>query len=622
MKHPIKALPLRACARLTLSALALSAASTSLADTSETFDTMTVTANRMPTENALAPTTVITRTDIERLQINDLPTLLSRQPGIDMGFKGGMGKDTSIFLRGTSSRHVLFLVDGIKWQSATLGESAIQDFPVEQIERIEIVRGPRSGLYGSEAIGGVIQIFTRKGQKGLKPFAKVAYGSDNTKQGAVGLSGGNDLTTYNLSVNYQSTDGISALEESNPDEDGYRNKSVSAKVEHQLTDTVTVGANFFRAEGDNETDRPLGFFVAPQDRFTSEVTQQVLGTHLNWQVTDAWQLKTQLGESRDQSEEFTNSTTESVFDTRHRFANITSTYKLSENHTVNLGLDYDHDHIDSIGEYLETSRDNKAAFLSWQGKAGNHSWLLSGRHDDNEAFGTKNTGTAEWGYWLNDSLQLTAGYGTAFKAPTFNDLYYPEDPYGVGNPGLEPEESRTWSAGLNGGTHVTNWSVNLFKTKVENLIQWAPVDSAFPFGQWTPSNVSEAEIKGIEFEFSTRIFEMDIAFDASFLRPEDADTDKTLIRRAKRYANLHIDRQWAQWSAGASWKLSGHRYEDADNLERLDGYGLLDLRVAYQFDPDWTAKLSVSNALDKDYETVSAFNSLDRTVMFTLIYQP
>ena len=147
MKHSQRLLALRVPARLTLAAIAAATLSSpTFAEEEVDLDTLTVTTNRMPSENLLAPTTVITRADIERLQINDLPTLLSRQPGIDLTSKGGWGKDTSLYIRGTSSRHVLILVDGVKWQSATLGETNIQDFPVEQIERIEIVRGPRSGL--------------------------------------------------------------------------------------------------------------------------------------------------------------------------------------------------------------------------------------------------------------------------------------------------------------------------------------------------------------------------------------------------------------------------------------------------------------------------------------------
>jgi len=226
--------------RLLLSSIAAITLSTSI-QADEALENITVTANRMPSVNVLAPNTVITRADIERLQITDLANLLSRQPGIDLAVSGGLGKATSIIMRGTNSDNVLVLVDGVKWHSATAGGPSIQDFPVEQIERVEIVRGSRSGLYGSEAIGGVIQIFTRQGQQGVTPYARIGYGTHNSKQAAAGVSGGNAQTSYNLSFNHQSTDGINARQEKNPDRDGYRNNSISAKVQHQVNDTFSLG---------------------------------------------------------------------------------------------------------------------------------------------------------------------------------------------------------------------------------------------------------------------------------------------------------------------------------------------------------------------------------------------
>jgi len=616
MKHPLGHNALRTSARLTLATIAVTSFSLpAFANDEENLETMTVTTNRMASENLLAPTTVITRADIERLQIIDLPSLLARQPGIDMTSKGGWGKDTAISIRGTSSRHVLILVDGVKWQSATLGETNIQDFPVEQIERIEIVRGPRSGLYGSEAIGGVIQIFTRKGQQDFTPYAKVGYGTHDTKQAAVGASGGNETTTYNLSFNHQSTDGINAREDTNPDDDGYRNNSLAAKVDHQLSDTTTIGANFFRSESKNDYDNR-----SVTDRIKGDGTQQVLGVHGSFQLTDTWLLSSQVSESRDRSENYENSSSTGDINTRHRFVNVTNRIDLTENHVLNLGLDYDHDHIDSTEDYIETSRDNKAAFISLQSVVNKHSWLLSGRHDDNEVFGTHNTGSAEWGYWLEDNLQVVANYGTAFKAPSFNDLYWPVGPYGYGNPDLKSEESTSWGISLNGNEATFNWGLHFYKTKIENLIEWAPISPGSYV--WTPSNVSKAEIKGVEFEISATVFGADVAFDASFLEPEDEETGNTLTRRAKRLANLHIDKKWGTWSAGASWKLSGHRYDDADNDNRLGGFGLVDIRAAYQLAPDWSLHANVSNLFDKEYQTVDTYNSLDRIAMLSIIYQP
>ncbi len=592
--------------RLLLSTLILATLAMSV-QADETLDTLTVTANRMASVNTLAPTTVITHADIERLQITDLTTLLSHQPGIDVSMSGGLGKAASIFMRGTNSDHVLILVDGVKWHSATAGTPAIQDFPVEQIERIEIVRGPRSGLYGSEALGGVIQIFTRKGKQGLKPYAKLAYGTHNSKQAAVGVSGGDEQTQFNLSFNHQSTDGINSRANTNPDNDGYRNNSISAKIDHEMNDKLSIGAHFLRSEGFNQYDGSS--VISSND---SESVQQVMGVNSTINVNQLWTMSWALSESRDQYHDFVNGLANGTFNTRYRFANVTNTLNISQNHTVNIGLDYDIDHVDSTVNYAEQSRDNKAVYISWQANVDKHSWLLSARHDDNQAFGGYNTGTAEWGYWLQEGLQISANVGTAFKAPSFNELYYP----GFGVATLQPEESTNYGLGLTGDSSGISWGINAYRNRITNLI------AGFP-----PENVDQASIKGVEFNLATTLVGWDVSFDASFLKPENKETGKILPRRAKRLANLHIDRQWGTWSTGASWKLRDHSFDDVANTTRLGGFGLLDLRVAYQLDTDWKLQASVNNVFDKQYQTAKDFfgnnyNSLDRIAMLTISYQP
>lgn len=612
MKPSTKAMPLRVCARLTLAALATSTFSVTALAEQESLDAITITANRMPTENALAANTVITRADIDRLQINDLPTLLSRYPGIDMTNSGGLGKASSIYLRGSNSGHVLVLVDGVKWHSATAGTPSFQDFPVNQIERIEIVRGPRSGLYGAEAIGGVIQIFTRQGKNQKPtPYASVGIGSHNTKQASGGVSGGNETTRYHVSFSHQSTNGINAREQDNPDHDGYRNNSFSAKVDHQLTEDWSIGANFLRAQSRNHYDS----FSLTEDYYADNV-QQVFGVNTHYQLTDFWLMSLSLSESRDENDNYVDGMPDpqgKTYNTRHRFISLVNTFRLSKQQRLNVGLDYDHDRVESSIDFDESSRDNKALFISWQGQTDRHSWLLSARHDDNEAYGEKTTGTAEWGYQLTQGLQVVANVGTAFKAPTFNQLYYPDVGYFVGNPDLEAEKSKNYGIGLLGNANWGNWGVHAYQNKIRDLLVYQ-----FP----TTENVAEAKIKGIEFDLSTTLLNWQIQFNASVLQPEDEETGNKLPRRAQRLANLHVDRQFGDWSIGGSWKVSDYRYDDAANNTRLGGYGLVDLRVAYQIDNDWSVNLNAMNVFDKEYQTVNNFNTLDRTYMLTLHYQP
>lgn len=603
-----KALPLRACTRLSAVTLISSLISVP-AFASDTLDGITVTANRMPTENALAPTTVITRADIEKLQIQDLASLLSRFPAIDMTQNGGLGKASGVSIRGTNSDHVLILVDGVKWYSATSGSSALQDFPVSQIDRIEVVRGPRAGLYGSEAIGGVIQIFTKSGSVNKPtPYFSVSAGTKNTLRSSAGVSGGNDTTKYNLGYSYDTTNGINAQKDKNPDHDGYRNQSVSLKVNQQWMESWSTDLNLLRANARNHYD---GYSV--NKNYVTDSVQQILGLNNNISVNETWSMSFDLSESRDRSQNYADDKITTNYNTRHRYAGWINHLQLNDQHRVNIGLEYENDKIDSSDTYVEDSRDNKAIFVSWEAEVDKNSWLLSARHDDNESFGHETTGTADYGYQLSDDLRLTANAGTGFKTPTFNDLYYPLDGSGYeGNPDLKPEKSTSYGFGVEGTPSWGRWAVNTYKNKIRNLIVWDK----------SPSNVDVAKIKGIEFEVTTTLANWQVSADASFLQPEDDKTGNVLPRRAKRLANLHLDRNWGDWSTGASWKLRGNSYDDADNDERQGGYGLLDLRVAYKVDPDWTVRLTGQNMLNKDYETVEDYYSLGRTVMLSLSYQP
>ncbi|MCC5797271.1 MAG: TonB-dependent receptor [Methylophaga sp.] len=577
----------------------------------DSLNTITVTANRMPTGDVLAASTIITRDQIDQWQINDLPTLLTRAPGVDVTMTGGLGQQSSIFMRGTNSGHVLILVDGVKWYSATTGSAAIQDFPVSHIERIEIIRGPRSGLYGAEAIGGVINIITRQGSDEIKPYAESGYGSHDTRKASIGVNGSHGSTRFNLGVSVLESNGIDALKTADPDKDGYRNKSVSANLSHQFTAQWQGGVRFLRAEARNYFDEAF----SPGANPFNNNTQQIIGADTSYALTERWTVNFDIAESRDRSETFENRAAVRELNTRHRQFSLINTFALADTQRLNIGFDYAHDKVTGSTDYDEDSRDNKAIFVSWQGSHQRHGWLLSLRHDDNEAFGEHTTGTAEWGYSLTESLQFVSSYGTAFKAPTFNDLYFP----GFSNPDLNPEKSRSIAFGFRGTHDFAQWSVDLYETTIRDLIVFQAI----------PENVSRARIRGIEFDIRGDVKDWYWSLNASYIEPQDRDDRKRLIRRARQLMNATLDRQFGDWSAGASWHVRGNsndRFFNTDTFTtddvRLAGHGLVDLRFAYQISPEWTARLTAHNVFDKKYERVKNYNSLDRTVMFTVQYQP
>ena len=562
-------------------------------------------------ERTLAPVSVITREDIQRLQANSVQDVLRGLPGVAISNSGGRGKLTSLRLRGTESDHVLVLIDGVKVGSATAGTFAFQDLPVEQIERIEVVRGPRASLYGSEAIGGVIQIFTRRGGDGFKPHARVTAGSRGTREGSLGMSGGDDRAWYSLNGSAEIIDGFNACRGSfaggcftiEPDRDGYRNRSLSARAGYRFDAGLELEAHLLRSSADVEFDG--GF------QNESENRQAVYGGKLSFAPLDPWRVSASVGHARDAADSFKDAVFASQFITRRDSLSVQNDIELAPGHLAVLGLDYQRDRVAGTTPFAVTSRRNRGVFGQYLGGIGDHDIAASLRHDDNQQFGTSNTGSAAWGWQFHRALRLVTSYGTAFKAPNFNELYFP----GFSNPNLVPEESRTMEIALNASAAGMRFGLNVFQTDVENLI--AASAPAF-----VPMNVDQARIRGLEASVSGRALDVDMQASFTVLDPRDRSTGKQLQLRPRQVLRVDLDRSIGVWSLGGTVLAEGARYADAANTARLGGFVTLDLRAAYRLDDAWTVQARVENLFDKRYETAQFFNQAGRGAFITLRYQP
>lgn len=584
------------------------------------LDPIIVTATRtaQTADETLASVTVITREKIERQQASSVQDVLRGVPGLAIANTGGHGKATSVFLRGTESDHVLVLIDGVKVGSATLGTTAFQHIPVEQIERIEIVRGPRSSLYGSEAIGGVIQIFTRKGGGALRPFFSIGGGSHQTYSASAGVSGGGERGWFNVSASGIDTGGFNACDGRpppggagcftyEPDKDGYRNLSGSLRAGYRFDNGLEMDVRALRAEGKNEFD---GRSVNE-----SESVQQILGGTLRFSPADIWQITLTAGRSRDESDNFKDGAFRSRFDTERDTLSFQNDLSFAPDHLLTVGADYQDDRIDSTTAYAVTSRDNTGLFTQYQGRFGAHDVQLSLRRDDNEQFGNRNTGGAAWGYAPSESLRLTASHGTAFKAPTFNELYFP----GFGNANLRPEESRSFELGLGGKAVWGRWSLNAYETRVDDLI-------AFDAATWAPANIDQARIRGLEAVLGTQLGGWDLNTNLTLLDPENrsvgANDGNVLPRRARQSLRLDADRDFGRYRLGATLLAAGKRYDDLANTRALGGYATIDLRAEVALAKDWRVQARVENLFDKDYQTAAFYNQPGRGLYLTLRYQP
>lgn len=589
------------------------------------LDGVVVTATRTAqTQDAtLAAVDVISRADIERLQRASLPELLRGSPGLTVSNSGGAGKASSVFLRGTESDHVLVLVDGIRIGSATLGTAALQDIPVDQIERIEIVRGPFSSLYGSDALGGVIQIFTRRPHKAFDPNASVAIGSDRMSRGSAGIAGRGETSGswYSVQAAYETTDGIDSYRDNpdnpfdapDPDRDGYRNRSLSASAGHRFNDAWDADARVLRTEGRNEYDG--GF--SNMDK----TAQQVVGARVRYAPAETVKLTLSLGRADDESDNYFDGQTRGSFNSQRDSGSLQGDFGIGDG-LLTIGFDWRQDQVDSSTVYERDSRINRAMFAQWQGRFSAQSLQLGVRRDDDSQFGGKTTGSLLWGWDVTDALRLTASYGTAFKSPTFNELYFP----GFGNPNLSAEKARSFEIGLRGKHDWGIWTVNAFETRADDLIAYDPtlIDATHPFGQ--PNNVDSARIRGVEATVETEIAGWTVRGAASLLDPRDESSgfndDNVLARRTRTSGRVDVDRSFGDFDVGATVNGDGYRYDDPANTIRMAGYGTTDVRLAYTIASAWTLQLNVNNVFDKQYETAAFYNQPGRNYLLSLRYRP
>jgi vitamin B12 transporter len=593
-------------------------ASASLSSQAETpLEEILVTATRTQekAEESLASVTLIERADIERQQAQSLPDLLSRVPGIHLTNQGGPGKLTSLFMRGTNSDHTLILIDGVKAGSATTGMSSIQYLPLEQIERIEIVRGPRSALYGSEAIGGVIQIFTRKGVTGFQPYLHLQAGSHGTTKGAMGFSGGSGAAWMNLHLDHESTDGIDACSNdsftcggSEPDDDRYENLSLGLNVGYHFSQRADIAFHVQQSRGDVDND----------STWTNEADYliQTLGGTAHFSPMTPWTITISAGQHLDESDNYLNGTFMNRTHTKRETWSVQNDLALTDEHLLTLGFDHQLDGVTATTAYTESRRSNQGIFAQYQGQFGDHDLQLSLRQDDNEQFGTHETGGVAWGYGITEDIKVYASYGTAFAAPTFNDLYFP---FGFGNPNLEPEESKSYEIGIKGQQSFGHWQLSLFQTDIDHLITYDPL-------AFTMTNVDQARIQGLEASLNTNIHGWMIDTSLTLQDPENrsagANHGNQLARRAKSKVVIAVDKAFSDYAIGATLTAVGDSYDDPANTTKLDAYSKVDLRGSYELTRDWRLEASVDNLLDEDYQTANDFHQLGRSFYLGVRYNP
>ena len=577
---------------------------------------VTVTATRSE-HKSMSSTTVISRQDIERKQIRTIEGALRGVAGINISNNGGVGKQTSIYLRGTESDHILVLIDGVRAGSATSGAAAWQHIPVSEIDSIEVIRGPKSSLYGADAIGGVIHIHTRNASNAkakISPTFSVGGGSYGHYKVQGGVSGKVGKAWYNLNASHEQTEGFNSCAgalsygcfTNEPDRDGYENHAASFRLGYQLTDWLSLEGHTLYSGGSTEYD---GSFQNEAD-----YTQLIYGGKAVIQALDFWKIDLSAGASQDKSTNFLNGLKKGVFDTQRVSFSALNNFTLAPEHIFSLGYDFLDDSIESSNTYAETSRNNHAVFIQYQGEFLQNQVQVAYRSDHNEQFGQNSTWNASWGYDFNNGILVSASYGTGFKAPTFNELYFP----GFGNSQLKPEKSESYEIGIKGDHDKWNWSLNGYLTNIDNMIAY---DSSI----FLPNNLSKAQIMGLEAVVGGEIYDFDIQLNYNALDPKSKDvatSGNVLARRAQQLFRIDVDRQIGDASIGTTVNFEGRRFDDLQNTREIAAFVTWDLRAEYQLLEQFTLQGSVDNILNTQYQTASGYNSAGVTVFVNFKYAP
>jgi vitamin B12 transporter len=574
-----------------------------------------VTATRLPQQlsKTIADTTVLTEQEIRNSGAADVPTLLRSLAGVEVAQSGGMGTTSSVYMRGTNSTQVLVLIDGVRVDSATTGATALEQIMLDSIERVEVVRGNVSSLYGSSAIGGVIQIFTKQG-KGEPAFqASAGVGSHDTQKLAAGFSGSVADTSFNVNVGRVKTDSVSAINpvlapKANPNNNGYDNNTLNASIKHAINANHALTAAVLSSRGNASIDSSSG---SPTDLNNSVETIDKFSLMSDDQLSAMWHSQLRLAQGGDDVHSYLNGAQSSFYTTRSNQFAWQNNLKLAEGQQLSLSVENLGQAVASSKVYAQTVRNVNSLLAGYSGEYGIQQVQLNARQDNYSDFGMANTGLLGYGVEFADGWRATASVSTAFKAPTFNDMYWPLA-YGYqGNSNLKPERSQNQEIGLHYAAAGQRVDFVYFDNIINNLIGGNANYS-------TVININQAEIIGQEISYAGDFGSSHLKVSGTFQDPHDTTTGAVLARRAREFSSLAASHDFEAWNLGAEVRYSGERQ---DGTHTLASYSLLNLTSRYKIDKHLSLSARVDNVFNRDYQEVYSYNTLGATLFVGMNYQ-
>ena len=590
--------------------------------------TIVVTGVREPVaiERLAADVVVIDEATIRNSRADSLADLLRREAGLQLSRTGGPGHGTGLFIRGAFSGQTVVLVDGVRIGSATLGQPLFDGLGLAQIERIEVLRGPGSSIYGADAIGGVVQVFTRRGEAGSRFDAQAAFGGYGSAEVAAGGSGRSGRWDLAASASHEQSDGVSTLRPGdafgnyNPDDDGYRLSSAQAQIGFHPAEGQRVGLSLLRsrskAQYDSSQYLPPDFAQDNTPDFRDRLDTAV--TALDWRGSVGARLTGSAKLSQSVDDLQSGASVTDRYRTERRAASAQLAWATGALGELVGAFDYSLDRASSSAYLEDVERRTTAVVLALTGSSNGWSWQGDLRRDDSSDFGGETTARLGGGMTLAPGLRLRALAGNTFRAPSFNDLYFP----GYGVPTVQPERGRSVEAGLDWRGAASEAALTLYRNRVSNLIGYesdrslCPPDPGYDFG--CARNIRSATLAGATLSVRHRIDALSLKAQLDWLDASDDDTGQPLARRAEHQATLGADWTAGAWSLGASVLYLGER---PDSGKLLAAETTLDLGARWRLAPRWTLQAKLLNATDRDTEPARDYQGLGRQAWLGLRFE-
>lgn len=576
----------------------------------QTLQPVVVTATRTPQKatDVLSDTVVITSEEITRSGQTNLLDLLQMKRGIEISRNGGAGTVSDVYLRGANANQLVLLIDGVRSVSSTAGSPDWSAVPLPQIDHVEIVLGPLGTVYGADAVGGVIQVFTKKGNGSPRVTFSAGSGSDGEQVysgGVSGSAGTEHVFRYSVQASHEKTDGFSATLPHaafgyNPDDDGYSKKSIGGRFSLQLADGQEVGINFLNSRNNAQYDG------GPSSFNTHSLSAvNTYSAYSRNQVGDRWTSLLQLSRSYTNLRDYSEFGYSRIDSTQDQIS-WQNDLRLDEMNALQMIAEHRNENVNSTNTGLNRDRTNDALSAAYRFKNGSHTVNVGLRYDDNTDYGAHTTGSLGYGHAFSKTWQAHASIGTSFRAPTYADLY----PSWGGLVDNKPEKGKNAEIGIAYDDGVASFNATYYRNRVKDLLVFENIcPIAGMGGAGCTTNVDEAILEGLSLAAGFRLdSSWNLHASLDLQNPRNKETDAVLDRRARYHGDVGMDYLAGPWTFGGNVTFSGKRF-DTNGVNRLGGYTLLNLHVSYDLTKDWQVFARWNNVFDKFYELAYGYQT-------------